>query len=148
MKIGSFHPVHVEQLNPKLVQWAEVFHQGGGPSWTAWGADERVIACAGLTPIWEGVMEGWCILRDDITNREKMAFGRSVKEILHPALNAYQSHRFQATVRIDNTLGHRFVEWLGMEFEGIMKQYGPDKADYCRYAWTGGTNGNSSSNRR
>jgi hypothetical protein len=29
---------------------------------------------------------------------------------------------------------HRLVQFLGMQDEGVMRKYGPDGADYVRYA--------------
>ena len=82
---------------------AEAFFAAGGPSWTGWEGDDRIVGCAGLAPIWKGVWEGWCILRADATPKERYMFAKAARGILLPALNAMTAHRFQATVRVDNS---------------------------------------------
>jgi len=42
--------------------------------------------------------------------------------------------RLQTAVKANFKLGIRFAEWLGLQQEGLMKQYGPDGTDYYRMA--------------
>ena len=46
----------------------------------------------------------------------------------------FHLHRLQASVRGQDKIANRFVKWLGFKEEGIMERYGPNKADYIRYA--------------
>jgi hypothetical protein len=42
--------------------------------------------------------------------------------------------RLQTAVKADFVLGIKFAEWWGLKSEGLMKHYGPDGADYIRFA--------------
>jgi hypothetical protein len=39
-----------------------------------------------------------------------------------------------SAVKEDFKLGIRFAKWLGLQEEGVMVQYGPDKTNYYRMA--------------
>ena len=42
--------------------------------------------------------------------------------------------RFQTSVKADCDVAIRFAKFLGLEEEGLMKNYGPDGADFYRFA--------------
>jgi hypothetical protein len=42
--------------------------------------------------------------------------------------------RLQTAVKENFKLGIRFAKWLGLQQEGLMVQYGPDKTNYYRMA--------------
>ena len=42
--------------------------------------------------------------------------------------------RIQASVHTTDEQSIKFAEWMGFENEGLMKKFGPDGADYYRFA--------------
>lgn len=42
--------------------------------------------------------------------------------------------RVQATTHRQFERGRRFLEWLGFEREGVLRNYGPDGSDHIIYA--------------
>ncbi len=42
--------------------------------------------------------------------------------------------RLQTSVKADCEMAIRFAKWLGLNSEGLMKNYGPDGEDFIRFA--------------
>ena len=55
------------------------------------------------------------------------------------AQQEHNLHRLQAVVKTDFKDGHRFAKFYGFVNEGIMRNYGPGKESFNRYAkcWLG-----------
>ena len=88
-----------------------------------------------LEQIRPGVGEAW-LVASGLSTKNKLWFVRGVKNWMEKLMNTHQLHRVQTTVMHGHTELIRFVEFLGMEFEGRIKHYGPNKEDYLMYGRT------------
>ena len=95
--------------------------------------DEGIVCSGGIVPVWEGVYEGW-VMGSQLINKYKLSSARLIKWGLDKVIIENKMNRLQTAVLKDYAVGHQFAKWLGLENEGLMKQYGVDKKDYYRYA--------------
>ena len=93
----------------------------------------EIHAVAGIVPLWEGVGEAWAIPTKHI-GRRKIVIGRHFKNTFHMVANDLKMRRVQAAVKVGYKEAHNLARFVGMTEEGLMKKYGPDGADYMRYA--------------
>jgi hypothetical protein len=93
----------------------------------------EIHAVAGIVPLWEGVGEAWAIPTKHIGKR-KIVIGRHFKNTFHMVANDLKMRRVQAAVKVGYKEAHNLARFVGMTEEGLMKKYGPDGADYMRYA--------------
>ena len=96
-------------------------------------ADNNIVLCGGVTPLWDGVAEGWVIASKRIYDH-KIKSVSAIKKRLDLLCINNKIWRVQTSVKEDFKVGVRFAEWLGLEKEGLMKMYGPDKTNYIRMA--------------
>ena len=108
--------------------------EDAGYAMTLLDTDEKPVLCLGVVPLWNGVGEGW-LLGSKKMQDHPIAIGRAIKEVFIE----YREHagwwRVQSNVRADWPLAIKFIKFLGMEEEGLMKKFGPEGADYIRFAW-------------
>ena len=93
----------------------------------------EIYAVGGIVPLWDGCGEIWAIP----TKRAKekgVALGRHLKRTLDIVSKDLGMRRVQASVKVGYREAHKLVQLFGMQEEGLMKKYGPDGADYVRYA--------------
>ena len=140
-KIVPFKPEHWEMIEfrefeketmGKLMDDIRVKVDANGPAYTGF-VDGKVAGFAGVILMGPGVGEGW-ILGSDLFAENKLWFVRNVKSYMTKIINTHQMHRLQTTVMHGHTNLIRLVEFLGMEFEGRLKSYGPHGEDYLMYA--------------
>lgn len=93
----------------------------------------EIYAAWGLAPVWDGVAEGWMVPSKLIDSR-KISVARAIRRQLERDIVRLKLRRVQAAVRKDFNEAHQFIKFLGFESEGIMHRFGPDGADYERYA--------------
>lgn len=93
----------------------------------------QIYAVAGVFPLWEGCGEAWAIPTKRIKDR-KIAIARHFRKTLDLAFEDLKMRRVQAAVKVGHNEAHRLARFVGMEEEGLMKRYGPEGADYVRYA--------------
>ena len=96
-------------------------------------ADNNIVLCGGITPLWDGVAEGWVIASKRIYDH-KIKSVSAIKKRLDLLCINNKIWRVQTSVKEDFKVGVRFAEWLGLEKEGLMRMYGPDKTNYIRMA--------------
>lgn len=94
---------------------------------------DKICAVAGIVPIWEGCGEAWAIPTNSIT-KQKIAVGRHFKRTFDMVARDLKMRRVQAAVKVDQEEAHKLAKFVGMQEEGLMRKYGPDGADYVRYA--------------
>lgn len=95
--------------------------------------DDTPIGCGGIIPRWNGVGEVWIAVSEELKQRPILL----VKETLRCIHLFHQRggfHRIQLHIRTEDAGLQRWAESLGFTFEGIMRQYGPDKSDHKLYA--------------
>ena len=95
--------------------------------------NNKPIFAAGMKMIWGQVAEGWVIASSDMWNHP-LSVAKAIKKDFARVAKEHNIKRVQTAIRKDFTQGKRFAEWLGLENEGLMKQYGFDGTDHYRYA--------------
>lgn len=103
-----------------------------GMSWSA-EVDGKIIASAGLVPLWKGVAEAWMMSSDDI-GRHQIKIGRQLRVRFDEVMWHRGIHRAQANIHHKFEKAIRLAEWLGFESEGLMRRFGIEGADYIRFA--------------
>lgn len=94
---------------------------------------EVVLAIIGGTIQWEGVAHCWAIISDSIKNCP-VEFHKKVKWLIESTFTGINLHRLEATVKADFSMGIRWLNSLGFEYEGTLRQYGVDRSDYQLFA--------------
>jgi hypothetical protein len=115
----------------KLLDQVRLRVNDSGPTYTGF-VDGKVAGFAGVILMWPGVGEGW-ILGSDLFASNKLWFIRNVKRYLEKIMKTHEMHRVQTTVLHGQTELIRLVEFLGMKFEGRLRNYGPNCEDYLMY---------------
>ena len=142
-EITSFDKSHVDEIltfgmNDKLLENDASSEEGRidygipGLSFTLL-ADNNIVLCGGITPLWDGVAEGWVIASKRIYDH-KIKSVSSIKRRLDLLCTNNRIWRVQTSVKENFEVGVRFAEWLGLKKEGLMLKYGPDKSNYYRMA--------------
>ena len=139
-KIVPFKPEHWEMIKFREFERETVGNMldeirlkldAKGPTYTMLVHGE-VAGFAGVALMWPGVGEGW-ILGSDLFESNKLWFVRTVKRYLEKIMYTHDLHRVQTTVMHGQTGLVRLVEFLGMEFEGRLRNYSPNGEDYLIY---------------
>jgi len=91
--------------------------------------NDRVLACAGVLPIWEGRGEAWAMLAADIGTDFVFIHNATRKYLRECGIR-----RIEAVVDAQFRQAKRWVMTLGFEYEGWMKAYTPDGRDCIRFA--------------
>jgi RimJ/RimL family protein N-acetyltransferase len=92
-----------------------------------------ILACAGVSIMWQGVAEGWLIMSRH-AYKYPVSIARYTDGLFEGIMKRNNLRRIQASVNCNDEKSVKFANWLGFEYEGIMKKFGPDGADYFRYA--------------
>ena len=95
----------------------------------------HLVVAGGIFPIWNGMGEAWLIPSDNIP-KYKLKIIKTLRNHIDTITAEDDLHRLQATVRDDFDIAKRFIEFLGFEREGTLKNYGPDKTDHIMYSRT------------
>lgn len=142
MHIVPFEVSHVDDLASRWPDTEAIGALGADQSWAVACAeagpaitifvDGKPIAAAGVAVLWPGVGEAWTIVTPRAENA-KLAFHKAVRRSLDDVQNHLPLSRVQAVVRADYERSQRWIERLGFANEGLMKNYGPEGADYYRY---------------
>jgi len=93
----------------------------------------KPIFAAGMKMVWGRVAEGWVIATSDMWNHP-LSVARAIKKDFSRVARQHNIQRVQTAIRKDFKEGQRFAEWLGLENEGLMKNFGFDGTDQYRYA--------------
>jgi hypothetical protein len=138
MIVQPFQPEHLERL---LLQPAQEYARPylsdpayakalvlPGHSFTALDGD-RVLACAGIIPLWEGRAEAWALM-----GRDLRAHFLAIHHATRRFLNACGMRRVEAAVDAQFGCAKGWIEALGFEEEGVLRAYTPDGRDCIRYA--------------
>lgn len=104
-----------------------------GPAITIMIGD-KIAGSLGISKVFNGVGIAWCLMDKNIPREYKRRVALICKEEMHKKMEKFGFHRIQADVAMGCDIAHRFVKFLGLESEGSMRAFGPDKEDYERYA--------------
>lgn len=138
MIVTPYQPAHLKSLLLQPAQaivrpyfdkqgYAEAL-QKDGCSFTAMDGD-RVLAIAGVVPLWEGRAEAWALLSANI-RRDFLAIHHAVERWLQVC----PFRRVEAAVDAEFPEAVRWVERLGFEREGPLRAFTPDGRDCIRFA--------------
>jgi len=116
--------------------WDEqaVILEESGEAMTLVSSDKDPVLCMGVVPLWEGCGEAWMLAADKISERP-IATARAIKEVFLEYNQHKEFRRVQSNVKADWPLAIKFVKFIGMKEEGLMQKFGPEGADYIRFAW-------------
>lgn len=95
-------------------------------------ADGRIVTCIGCIPLWDGVWQVWQIpsvyVKDYVRD-----YCHTVRGILDNAAELERAWRVQTTAPADR-LHDRWMEFLGFECEGVLKEYSRIRQDHKMWA--------------
>ena len=94
---------------------------------------DKIVACAGVSVMWEGVAEGWLVMSKH-ASKYPVSIARYTEGLFDDIMKRNGLWRIQASVNASDVTSVKFAHWLGFEYEGIMRKFAPDGADYFRYA--------------
>lgn len=138
MIVERFKPEHLESLVLQPAQEfarATVAEKGYGESLAKFDSftasvDGRVVACAGVIPMWNGRGDAWALIARDI--------GAKGMHELHYAVLRYirasSLRRVEACCDATFEQAHRWLMLLGFSYEGPLRKYFPDGRDGIRFA--------------
>jgi len=95
----------------------------------------EVVFIGGVSPLHNHVGEGFFIFSENFPS----VFKQHAKEIIkgmrdYIALHMFKFRRIQTHVRTDFPEARRFIEVLGFQCEGVMRNYTPDNKDAYLYS--------------
>lgn len=99
-----------------------------GLTWTAIGHG-RVIGIFGFRPMWRAVGETWLLPGHGI-ERHAISVVRVARQIMTNVMHDFSLKRLQIAVSTQNDTAYRYAKSLYFEEEAIMRNYGPEGADY------------------
>ena len=103
-----------------------------GNAYTMW-VDDKPVFSFGMVILWKGVAEGWVMASQNIFDVKFLA-ARTIVDKMTEVCKKNKIKRLQTSVKAEFKEGIRFATWLGMEIEGLKKNYGPDGSDYYQLA--------------
>ena len=95
--------------------------------------NDKPIFAAGMKMIWGQVAEGWVIASNDMW-KYPLGVAKAIKKDFARVAKEHNIKRVQSGIRKDFKEGIRFAEWLGLERECLMKNWGFDGSDQYLYA--------------
>lgn len=141
-EIKEFEPAHFEALELKSVftspkdalrrRIAELRSKPGCYLGSVFIGDEPV-AVVGIIQNWPGVAEAWSVASESV-RKAPVSYTRQVKRMLSEYESKLKLHRVQMTVRREYVEGIHWAEVLGFRSEGVLRGFGPDRADYVMFA--------------
>lgn len=106
-----------------------------GPAFTLMSGGVPICS-GGIATLWDGVGEAWMLISKHV-QRHPVSVYRSVLNGMNDIIEKQGLHRIQAVVKEDDRTSVRWIERLRFVREGILRQFGPDKADYVIYGRIG-----------
>jgi hypothetical protein len=142
MIVEVFKPYHIDLLRAQGVQGAQLAEvsivpvscviQPPGPAVTAFDEHHHIILCGGIVVQAPGRGECWALMADGV-GKHMRALHYATRRFL--AIQPWR--RLEATIEEGFGAGCRWVELLGFEYEGTMKNYGLNGETHLRYAKVG-----------
>ena len=95
--------------------------------------EEDVVACVGVTKIVSGMAEIWAIT-GKLVDKYPKDFHKISLTIIEEAFKIGNLHRLQCTAEVDYERTVKWLERLGFEREGTLRNYTPDGKDMYIYS--------------
>ena len=126
-EIIAYGAIGICEVTPEQIELFAKVKLNGSAFTTV--CDGRIVACAGIEKMWDGVGQAWVLCVKDIgqvymnpqDNRAKFL------EIAKPF------HRVQAPLAADFPAGISFAKYMGFKQESVMKRFHPDGTDALMY---------------
>ena len=126
----EYRPEHFKEIcPPQLIEYAEL--QALRTEAISYLVDGEIAVCGGLHVLWPGTAECWVLFSPKFIHSHRVVM--VVKNQLREWIEKDDLQRVQAIAA--NAVERRFLEWLGMEYEGTMRKFGPDGVTKSLYAW-------------
>ena len=93
----------------------------------------KIACCFGVNELWPGVAEGWMLTTDHVATAP-VSLTRGAYRYFNLIATDMVLRRLQLTVNVENDLAVRWADALQFTPEGLLKNYGPDGANYRMYA--------------
>jgi hypothetical protein len=103
-----------------------------GPALTAL-EDDWPIGAGGIIIMKKGVGQAWLLASHRLFKSWRMAI--IIKRIMLQIIDDYSLYRVHAFADCSRPMNVRFLEFLGMNLEGVHRKLGPDKTDFATLAW-------------
>ncbi len=103
-------------------------------AWTLHADDGTPIALIGGYEKHPGVAFGFLLATPQLRSIRK-SLVRWVKRMIVLAVKTYDLHRIETVCPVDRVEAQRWLTHLGLECEGLKRQYGKHREDYFVYAW-------------
>ena len=91
-----------------------------------------MLFCAGYVSLWPGVVECWMIPSIHV-EKYKVKCAKLLKKYVEDIMSKEKWHRIQTTAP-DDELHARWMKFLGLKKEGVLRKFTHNKKDYCMYA--------------
>lgn len=130
IQLRADHAAYVRALGKWDAGVAPSLVRSGG---IALVATEGVVACAGVSMFWEGVGQLW-MRTGELAEQYPHALAKRAKNFVRSTEECLRLKRLQAVVLVENEVARRFICWLGFQAEGLLRNYGPEGADYIMFA--------------
>jgi len=141
IKVRKFRPIDLAEFEIRKEDRHRFGGQGKqgileltelGESYTmSW--DNEILAVGGVVFYKPDFGEAW-IACTRLIDMYPMAAFRAVKRLLDNLFDELGLNRLQATANCDRLKAQVFVEHLGFQREGRLRNYGPNKSDYYMYS--------------
>lgn len=93
----------------------------------------KIACCFGVNKLWPGVGEGWMLTTNHVATAP-VSLTRGAYRYFNLIATDMVLRRLQLTVNVENDLAVRWADALQFTPEGLLKNYGPDGANYRMYA--------------
>lgn len=97
-----------------------------------WFYEGAPLFCAGYAPLRDGVVFCWMLSSKNL-GRATFTVARTLKKYMDDIISHDLCHRIETTTPAD-AFHSRFLEFLGMKREGLLKQYTSRRRDRYMYA--------------
>lgn len=142
IEVIPFEPEHIYGMKPlikdgflpKVLNDMEYLEnlKKYGTAFSGFTPDGHCVGAAGVRQVNLKTYEGWAILAEDSKKNIKSIL-RAIDLFIQNYFEYNVADRFQATVRMQHTEGHRFAKLLKFSPEGILKNF-DNGEDYMMYA--------------
>lgn len=96
---------------------------------------ERPIAAIGATPVWPNVWQVWMFATDELP-KIRFSLTRFVKQVMIPAMKKSGAHAGHCYVNEEFGSAQGWLEYLGAQKGGPMKNFGRNKETFFMYSWS------------
>lgn len=104
-----------------------------GPTYSVLGPDGKVIAVMGGVFIFPKVIEVWAVV-DKSVEKIPRWYAKSARYLLHKNFYMLGVSRMQIYMRTDMVWAESWAKFLGLEYEGIARQYGAEAKDHYLFS--------------